>query len=87
MVNRRNEWKHGNMINILCFNKSNVHYIPASRQKMKALQIQTESASAIPGSAEVRNVSSICGSVTTYELATVVRQESSPGWFIGYYRV
>ena len=41
---------------------------------MKALQIQIESARAIPGSVKVRNVSSACGSVVTYESATVVRQ-------------
>ena len=88
MIDRRNEWKHGNKITILCFSKNNrCIIIPASRQKMKTLQIQIESARAIPGSAKVRNVSSACGSVITYESVTVVRQESSPGWFTGYYLV
>ena len=42
---------------------------------------------AMPGSAKVQNVTSASGSVITYESDTVVWQESSPGWFTGYYSV
>ena len=64
-------WKYDHFT-LLC-QEHEVNYIPASRQKMKALQIKIESARAIPGSAKVLNLSSACGSVIKYESATVVR--------------
>ena len=51
----------------LCWTRvEGILFISASRQNMKALQIQIESAKAIPGSVKVRNLSSACDSVVTY---------------------